>query len=89
MTLSRSNTALGAYYRRIAYRIGKHKAVTATARKLAMLVYRVLSGTIAYQDPGADAYDAQHRERSLGTLRRRANQLGYELVEIASAVEVS
>ncbi len=80
MSLSRSQTALGAYYRRLAYRLGKAKAITATARKLAIFVYRVLAGTMVYNDPGADAYDTKHTERSIRALRRRAAQLGYELV---------
>ena len=57
MSLSRTQTALGAFYRRLAYRVGKAKAITATARKLAILVYRTLKGGFVYQDPGADAYD--------------------------------
>jgi transposase len=44
MSLSRTQTALGAFYRRLAARIGKPQAVTATARKLAVLVYRALKG---------------------------------------------
>ena len=80
MSLSRSQTALGAYYRRLAYRVGKAKAITATARKLALFVYRVLAGTMVYNDPGADAYDTKHTQRSIRALRRRAAQLGYQLV---------
>ncbi len=45
MALGRSQTALGAFYRRLAFRIGKAKAITATARKLAILVYRTLKTT--------------------------------------------
>jgi transposase len=56
MSLARSSTAWGAYYRRLAARLGPPKAITATARKLAILVYRVLRGEIAYRDPGASAY---------------------------------
>jgi len=41
MSLGRTSTALGAFYRRLAARVGKAKAITATARKLALLVYRV------------------------------------------------
>ncbi len=81
VTVGRSQTALGAYYRRLAFRVGKAKAVTATARKLAVLVYRVLKGEITYQDPGAETYDAQHRARALRNLRRRAEQLGYDLLD--------
>lgn len=80
MTVGRSSTALGAYYRRIAARKGKPHAVTATARKLAVLVYRVLSGDIVYRDPGADAYHAQQRERRFRQLRDRAAAFGCDLV---------
>jgi transposase len=80
MSLSRSQTALGAFYRRLAARIGKPQAVTATARKLAILVYRALKGELVYRDPGADAYDLQQRARVLRRLRHRAATLGFELV---------
>jgi len=49
--MSLTRTALGAFYRRLATRTGKPKAITATARKLAVLVYRVLSGNLLYNDP--------------------------------------
>ena len=79
-TLGRTQTALGAFYRRLAFRIGKPKAVTATARKLAILVYRTLKGGFVYADPGADAYDLQHRARVVRSLRSRAATLGFALV---------
>jgi transposase len=80
MVVGRTSTALGAYYRRIAYRIGKPKAITATARKLAVLVYRLLKGEIHYNDPGAQAYEELHRTRTLRNLCKRAHQLGFSLV---------
>jgi transposase len=80
MNLGRTETALGAFYRRLAYRVGKAKAITATARKLAILVYRTLKDSLLYQDPGAAAYDAQHRVRVLRRLRQRAANLGFSLV---------
>jgi transposase len=80
MNLGRTETALGAFYRRLAYRVGKAKAITATARKLAILVYRTLKDGLLYQDPGAAAYDAQHRARVLRRLRQRAANLGFALV---------
>jgi transposase len=80
MALSRTQTALGAFYRRLAARIGKPQAVTATARKLAILVYRALKGELTYRDPGADAYHHQQRARVLRSLRKRAATLGFELV---------
>jgi hypothetical protein len=80
MSLTRSATALGAYYRRVAYRLGPPKAITATARKLALLVYRVLRGEITYHDPGAAAYLQLHRIRLINGLRRRAKELGLSLL---------
>ena len=80
MSLGRTQTALGGFYRRLATRIGKPQAITATARKLAILVYRALKGELVYRDPGADAYDAQQRTRVLRRLRQRAATLGFELV---------
>jgi transposase len=80
MTVARTDTALGAFHRRLAARIGKPQAMTATARKLAILVYRALKGHIVYHDPGADAYALQQRTRMLRRLHRRAATLGFELV---------
>ena len=80
MSLGRTSTALGAFYRRLAARTGKAKAITATARKLAVLVYRVLSGDLIYNDPGAAAYHQLNRARELKSLRKRAKLLGYQLV---------
>ena len=80
MNLGRSDTALGAFYRRLAYRVGKAKAITATARKLAIIIYRTLKAGLIYQDPGAAAYDAQHRLRVLRRLRQRAAHLGFSLL---------
>ena len=84
MSLGRTQTALGAFYRRLAYRVGKAKAITATARKLAILVYRTLKGTLVYQDPGAAAYDTRQRARVLRRLRQRAENLGFALVNRAT-----
>jgi hypothetical protein len=85
----KTQTALGAFYRRLAGRVGKAQAVTATARKLAILFYNALRYGMAYQDPGAAYYEAQSRERVLKGLRRRAKELGYALQEIATGTGVS
>jgi transposase len=81
VAVGRTQTALGAFYRRLAYRVGKAKAVTATARKLATLVYRTLKDGLIYADPGADAYDREHRTHVVRGLRQRAAKLGFELVD--------
>jgi transposase len=84
MSLMRTSTALGAFYRRLAARTGKPTAITATARKLALLVYRVLRGDISYSDPGAEAYAQHHRTRLLKSLCKRAHQLGHALVDLST-----
>ncbi len=81
LSLGRTQTALGAYYRRLAYRVGKSKAITATARKLAILVYRTLKDGLVYQDPGAAAYNAQDRSRAVRRLTQRAADLGFALID--------
>ena len=84
MNLGRTQTALGAFYRRLAFRLGKAKAVTATARKLAILIYRILKDGLVYADPGADAYDAHHRTHVLRRLRQRAANLGFGLIDLST-----
>lgn len=79
VTVGRSNTALGAFYRRLAGRIGNAKAVTATARKIAVLFYNAMRHGMDYRDPGADHYEQQYRERVIKQLHRRAAQFGYLL----------
>jgi hypothetical protein len=79
VTVGRTNTALGAFYRRLAARIGNAKAVTATARKIAVLFYNAMRFGMDYKDPGADHYEQQYRERVLKQLHRRAAQFGLTL----------
>jgi transposase len=81
-TVGRSDTALGAFYRRLSSRAGKSKAVTATARKIAVLFYNTLRHGMSYRDPGADQYEQQHRSRVLANLQRRAKSLGFVLQAI-------
>lgn len=88
VTVGRTDTALGAFYRRLAARIGKAKAVTATARKIAVLFYNAMRFGTAYQDPGADHYERRYRERVLKQLHRRAAAFGFTLQE-ASTMSVS
>ena len=78
-SIGRSDTALGAFYRRLSSRAGKAKAVTATARKIAILFYNTLRHGMAYRDRGADHYEEQYRIRVLANLKRRAKSLGYVL----------
>ena len=79
VTIGRTNTALGAFYRRLSARIGKAKAVTATARKIAILFYNAMRFGMAYKDPGADHYEQKYRERVVKGLHRRAAEFGFTL----------
>ena len=81
-TLGRSDTALGALYRRLSARAGKAKAVTATARKIAVLFYNSLRYGMAYHDPGATQYEERYRSRVIGNLQRRAKTFGFSLQEL-------
>jgi len=88
-TIGRSDTALGAFYRRLSSRAGKAKAVTATARKIAVLFYNTLRHGMTYRDPGADHYEEQYRSRVLANLKRRAKSLGFVLQEVPCGAEVT
>jgi transposase len=85
VNVGKTDSALGAFYRRLAARVGKAKAVTATARKLAILFYNTLRYGADYSDPGASYYEEQHRARVLHNMQRRAKQLGYTLERLPEA----
>jgi transposase len=76
-SLSHSDSALGAFYRRLSGRMDKPRANTATAHKLARMVYFMLTRGEAYVDPGRQKYEEQQRQRSIAALKRRADALGF------------
>jgi transposase len=80
--VANSHSALGAYYRRIRARLGAPKAMTATAHKLARLVYSMLRYGTAYVDAGQQAYEQKYRDRVLTNLQRKAKAFGYQLVHV-------
>ena len=82
--LIRSHTYLGAYLRRQRARLGAPKAITATAHKLARILYNLMRYGLAYVKQEEEAYAAQVRERLEKQLRRRAKELGYEVVRVES-----
>jgi transposase len=81
--LHRSKSALGAFLRRKAAHLGMPKAITATAYKLARILYATLSTGSPFVDPGQDSYERAHKARVVKRLARHANQLGYALVKSA------
>ena len=85
--LSRSQSALGGFYRRMKARLGGPKAITATAHKIARIFYHVWSKGDAYVDTGVDIYEQKYRDRMLNQLQRKAQSLGFELVPKSDIAE--
>lgn len=83
-SLSRSQTGLGAFYRRISGRAGKPQAITATARKLAVIYYSMLKHGIEYVEMGQSEYEQRYQQRRLHAMQQQALKMGYQLVPIGS-----
>ena len=84
--LHHSRSALGAFLRRKAAQIGMPKAITATAYKLARIIYSMLTRGTAFVERGQDYYERQYHDRVLKNLTRRATELGYCLVKQEQAM---
>ncbi len=78
--LLNSKSALGAYCRRQRTRLGAPKAITATAHKLARTFYSMLKNGTEYVDKGQDYYEKQYQERIINNLKKRATEMGFELI---------
>lgn len=79
-TLERSPSALGGFYRRMKARLGAAEAVTATAHKLARIIYRLIKHGEAYARQGIEAYEKQFQTRKLRALQKAAQTMGFELI---------
>lgn len=79
-SVSRSDSALGAFYRRMRAKHGGPKAITATAHKIARIFYHMLKYRQEYKDPGQDYYQQKYQERIIKNLKRKAEALGFDLV---------
>jgi transposase len=82
-SLHHSQSALGAFFRRLRARLGAPKAITATAHKLARLVYSLLTHGTSYVQQGMEEYEAQYRERKVKAMARQAKAFGSTLVPLA------
>jgi transposase len=80
--LQRSHSALGAFFRRIAARRGVPKAITATAYKLARIVYAMLKHGMPYAQKNMDAYEAEYQQRQVRLLHKKAKELGFALTDL-------
>ena len=79
-TLGRTQTALGSYYRRLRARKGPTQAITATAHKLARILYHVLKHRTPYQPQSQETYERHVRQRAIRHLKRTATRLGFTLL---------
>ena len=82
MTVGRTSTASGGFYRRIKARHGAAKAITATAHKLATIVYSMLVNGTEYVEVGLAYYEEQYKQRILKGINKKAAELGYALIPI-------
>jgi transposase len=85
MVLGHSDTPLGSFYRRKRAQLGAPKAITATARKLGCLIYRLIKNGQGYQETDMHLYELKYKDQILNSLRKRANSFGFELVEVPKA----
>lgn len=77
MSVSRSKDGyLSAYYRRIAARRGRQRALVAVMHKLAVAIWHILRNKTRYQDLGADYFTRRHPERAMRRMTKEANRLG-------------
>jgi transposase len=88
-SLCRSQSALGAFLRRVAARHGMPQAITATAHKLARLIYNLIKHGHEYVRKSQEDYEKQYQERRLHLIQKHARLLGYSLVETTTGVIVS
>lgn len=80
--LIRSQSALGAKFRRLRTRLGAPKAITAMAYHLARLLYRMLKFGHAYVDKGIADYETKYRQRQLAWLKKQAASLNMQLIPL-------
>lgn len=79
-TLHRSKTALGSFFRRMRSKLGAPKAITATGHKLAKIIYNMLKFKKSFKELGADYYESQYRTKVIASLKKRAKDFGFDLV---------
>ena len=82
-------TYLGAKYRKLAFRIGRKKALIALARIILVSIYQMIRKKEPYNDLGPDYLDSLNRERTVKNLKRRIESLGYNVVLLPGSCPAS
>lgn len=80
-TLERSQSALGGYCRRMKARLGAAEGITATAHKLARIIYRLIKHGEDYVRQGIEDYEKKFHARKLQAFLKTAKLMGLELVQ--------
>jgi transposase len=81
-SLQRSNSAIGAFLRRKKFHLGAPKAITATAHKIARIFYNMLKHGTEYVSFDQDYYEKRYEKRIIQSLKRKAKQFGFDLINI-------
>ena len=84
--LLRSQSALGAKFRRLSSKLGAPKAITAMAHMLARLIYRMLKFRHDYVDRGVEFYEAKYQHQQLERIRKQAAALHMQLIPLTGIV---
>ena len=85
-SVTRADSALGAFYRRKRAQLGPMQALVATAHKIARIVYFMLKRHVPYEKLSAEEYAQHQRDREVAALQRRAAKLGLTLAPQTDAV---
>ena len=76
---------LAMFFRRKAYQKGRTAAVTATARKMATIIWNMLDKKQAYTPMSNDEYTGKIKRRAIVNMRSKMKRLGIEMSEIMAA----
>lgn len=79
-SLHHAKDYLGEFFRRITRKLGRPQAITATAHKLARIVYHLLATKEAYNESVSHKCEADTIRRAESRLRRQAAQLGFQVI---------
>ena len=85
-TLLRSQSYLGAQYRRLRTKLAALRAITAMAHRLARLLYRMLKYGQRYVDKGAAYYEERNRRQQIEFLKKKAVQLGLQVTPTQASI---
>jgi transposase len=80
--LHRSQSLLGSYLRRMKAKLGPQAAITATARKIAVIFYAMVKKQVEYDETQWARLDSQREIRIQNKLRRQAQRMGFQLIPI-------